>query len=199
MMLARTFIVFLVGLSLSNAQAESQLLSSMPSEVLNGMPEDVANFIFRVDGCVHWTGEEPFDEERRAQIEKSVNELKCRDLQKDIKMLAQRHADAKLVVDNLHQVEWDYLIPSYDPYETERLTKDMPPDVVDLILRTDQCAAYQRKKAPDNADASTREQAMDHLRCKELRRDLTWLAEQYASSEAISKALTRLDEYYLQD
>ena len=37
-----------------------------------GMPADVQHFIVRWQDCVHWLGEEPYDSDRRRQIEQAV-------------------------------------------------------------------------------------------------------------------------------
>jgi hypothetical protein len=181
-MLARMFLACLLILLIgsTSSRGENKALSTVPKQLLTGMPDDVAALIERVDGCVHWTGETPFDDERAAQIEKALAELKCGDLQKDIKKLIKRHAGKEPVLMNLGYIAREYLIPSYDPFETERLMRDMPPDVTDLISRADQCVAYQHEQPSDNDRTRVKLEAMKALRCKDLRTDLTWFSEQYA-------------------
>ena len=57
-----------------------------------GMPPDVSDFIRRAVVCNHWAGEEPYDEERRAQINAAVQSLGCRALDADQAALLSRHA-----------------------------------------------------------------------------------------------------------
>ena len=57
-----------------------------------GMPSDVSDFIRRAVGCNHWAGEEPYDEDRRAQIAAAVRSLGCRALDADQAALSRKHA-----------------------------------------------------------------------------------------------------------
>ena len=57
-----------------------------------GMPPDVSDFIRRAVVCNHWAGEEPYDEDRRAQIAAAVQSLGCRALDADQVALARRYA-----------------------------------------------------------------------------------------------------------
>lgn len=44
---------------------------------LDAMPRPVAAFVGRRADCNHWTGEEPYDAERRAEIERAIRSLRC--------------------------------------------------------------------------------------------------------------------------
>jgi len=57
-----------------------------------GMPPDVSDFIRRAVVCNHWAGEEPYDEERRAQISAAVQSLRCRALDADQAALQRLYA-----------------------------------------------------------------------------------------------------------
>lgn len=57
-----------------------------------GMPPDVSDFIRRAVVCNHWAGEEPYDEERRAQINAAVQSLRCRALDADQAALQRLYA-----------------------------------------------------------------------------------------------------------
>ena len=57
-----------------------------------GMPSDVSDFIRRAVGCNHWAGEEPYDEDRRAQIAAAVQSLGCRALDADQAALSRKYA-----------------------------------------------------------------------------------------------------------
>ena len=59
-----------------------------PSEVTKlqaGMPSPIAVLISRIVDCNHWQGEEPYDSERAAQIQKAIVELSCTSLGTDEK------------------------------------------------------------------------------------------------------------------
>jgi len=47
------------------------------------MPGPVADLISRIANCNHWSGEDAYNPERRAQIERAVSELRCAELGKD--------------------------------------------------------------------------------------------------------------------
>ena len=57
-----------------------------------GMPPDVSDFIRRAVVCNHWAGEEPYDDERRAQIHAAVQSLRCRALDADQAVLRGKYA-----------------------------------------------------------------------------------------------------------
>lgn len=55
------------------------------------MPADVSDFIRRAVTCNHWAGEEPYNEERRAQMAEAVGSLRCRELDTDQRALAKQY------------------------------------------------------------------------------------------------------------
>ena len=57
-----------------------------------GLPKNVRNFIDRRANCNHWAGEEPYDAERKAQIEAATNQLRCGSLEKDEATLSRRYS-----------------------------------------------------------------------------------------------------------
>lgn len=57
-----------------------------------GMPPDVSDFIRRAVVCNHWAGEEPYNDERRVQINAAVSGLRCRELDADQNLIRKRHA-----------------------------------------------------------------------------------------------------------
>lgn len=68
-----------------------------------GMPPDVSDFIRRAVVCNHWAGEEPYDDERRAQINAAVQGLRCRALDADQTRLRARYAGQTEVLKRLQQ------------------------------------------------------------------------------------------------
>ena len=52
---------------------------------------DVAQYVGRREGCNHWAGEEGYDADRRAQINKAISDLKCTRLERDEKLLRHRY------------------------------------------------------------------------------------------------------------
>jgi hypothetical protein len=43
----------------------------------------VTRFVERAKMCEHWTGEEPYDDDRRAEIERNLNDLRCTTVRRD--------------------------------------------------------------------------------------------------------------------
>ena len=43
----------------------------------------VTRFVERAEMCDHWMGEEPYDEARRAEIERNINDLRCATMRRD--------------------------------------------------------------------------------------------------------------------
>lgn len=43
----------------------------------------VTDLVERAEGCIHFAGEEPYDEDRRADIERALTELRCDALQRE--------------------------------------------------------------------------------------------------------------------
>lgn len=68
-----------------------------------GMPPEVRDFIRRAVNCNHWAGEEPYNEERRAQMAAAVSSLRCRELDTDQKELRSRHAKDAAVLARIAQ------------------------------------------------------------------------------------------------
>jgi hypothetical protein len=68
-----------------------------------GMPPAVRDFIRRAVICNHWAGEEPYNEERRAQMAAAVSSLRCRELDTDQKELRSRYAKDAAVLARIAQ------------------------------------------------------------------------------------------------
>ena len=43
----------------------------------------VMQFVERAEMCEHWAGEEPYDDARRAEIDRNLNELRCTTIRRD--------------------------------------------------------------------------------------------------------------------
>lgn len=68
------------------------LPASSPSLAAESLPADVTAFVDRSEACMHWAGEEAFDKARARQIQAALSKNKCDHLEKDSKLLQQRHA-----------------------------------------------------------------------------------------------------------
>lgn len=43
----------------------------------------VARFLERAEMCEHWAGEEPYDDARRAEIDRNLRDLRCTSITRD--------------------------------------------------------------------------------------------------------------------
>jgi hypothetical protein len=43
----------------------------------------VSRFVERAEMCEHWAGEEPYDDARRAEIDRNLNDLRCTSITRD--------------------------------------------------------------------------------------------------------------------
>ncbi len=82
------------GVSVAAASAAPAASDDPPAlaALRQGMPTDVSDFIRRAVVCNHWAGEEPYDDERRAQIHAAVQSLRCRALDADQAALRTKYA-----------------------------------------------------------------------------------------------------------
>jgi len=73
----------------------------------NELPADVSAFVKRHEECVHFAGEEPYDAERRAFLEKAMNEA-CAGHDRQLSDLRERYKDnpeARQALDSLENME----------------------------------------------------------------------------------------------
>jgi hypothetical protein len=68
-------------------------------------PQKVATFIERRANCNHFTGEEPYDAERAADLEKAIRELRCGRLSRDERRLARAYRDRPEILQLLKDTE----------------------------------------------------------------------------------------------
>jgi hypothetical protein len=65
---------------------------------LDAMPRPVAAFVERRADCNHWTGEEPYDAERRAEIERAIRSLRCARIEEDEARMRKRYRNDAAVI-----------------------------------------------------------------------------------------------------
>lgn len=66
-------------------------------------PVEVTRFLDRRMECEHWMGEEPYDAERRAEIEDAISDLRCARLGRDEARLRKRYAKRADVIAKLDE------------------------------------------------------------------------------------------------
>jgi hypothetical protein len=87
------------------AQADLPVTEDPPAlkALREGMPPDVSEFIRRAVICNHWAGEEPYDDDRREQINRAVKRMGCLELDADQKALRSRYASQGEVLKRISQ------------------------------------------------------------------------------------------------
>lgn len=70
------------------------------------LPPDVAEFVERRDLCDHFRGEEPYDAERKAFLEKTIVEL-CTGTDQQLASLKLEHSSNSVAMAKLSQYETD--------------------------------------------------------------------------------------------
>jgi hypothetical protein len=73
-----------------------------------GMPKDVADYIPRLAGCIHWGGEYSEDPVRAKQIADAMSELGCDTLDADEATLQARYKGNPAVKQRLDEVRGTY-------------------------------------------------------------------------------------------
>ena len=73
-------------------------------EVAISEPIEVLDFVGRASMCAHWGGEEPYDADRRAEIEAAVTELRCEALPAEAARLKAQYADDRATLALLTRV-----------------------------------------------------------------------------------------------
>jgi hypothetical protein len=58
---------------------------------LDALPRPLGAFVERRADCNHWTGEEPYDAQRRAEIERAIRDLRCARIEKDEQRIRHRY------------------------------------------------------------------------------------------------------------
>jgi hypothetical protein len=89
----------------ATVQADRPVTEDPPAlkALREGMPPDVSEFIRRAVICNHWAGEEPYDDDRREQINRAVKRMGCLELDADQKALRSRYASQGEVLKRISQ------------------------------------------------------------------------------------------------
>jgi len=95
----RRYLVILSVFCATYALADDDPLASLKK----GQPKDVSELIDRLVGCNHWTGEEPYDAERKQEISSAIADLKCARLAKDEAAARKRYANEPGTIKALQQ------------------------------------------------------------------------------------------------
>jgi hypothetical protein len=68
-------------------------------------PYDVARFLDRRMNCDHWAGEEPYDADRRREIDAAIRHLRCDAIARDERRIRKRYASRPAVLELLDSAQ----------------------------------------------------------------------------------------------
>lgn len=95
----RRFVVILSVFFATCASADDDPLASLKK----GQPKDVSELVDCFVGCNHWSGEEPYDAERKREISSAISDLKCARVAKDEAAARQRYANKPATIKALQR------------------------------------------------------------------------------------------------
>ncbi|MFV0623186.1 hypothetical protein ACBY01_04125 [Sphingomonas sp. ac-8] len=81
------------------------LLAAPAAVPAQAVPRDVRRFVDRRAMCDHWSGEEPYDQARNAQILAALTRLRCETIDADEAKLRRRYAQDPAALRALDPVE----------------------------------------------------------------------------------------------
>ncbi len=71
------------------------------AQSLQALPTDLTAFIQNYESCLHFSGEEPYDEERRAFLNEQIKQS-CTGMETQRAILGQRYAEQPALLQHLH-------------------------------------------------------------------------------------------------
>jgi hypothetical protein len=95
------FLLILLCVFATQATASGDPLASLRA----GQPVDVKKLINRIAGCAHWSGEEPYDAERKTEISLAMKDLRCSRLENDEAAARKRYAKQPRILKLLQQAK----------------------------------------------------------------------------------------------
>ena len=100
--------IFLILLFLISKQCLADYEQDM-AVLQKGMPSSVFKYIDRQVMCNHWSGETPYDEDRRQEINSVLKELKCNALASDEKRLVRKYKNKPAILKSIKDAK-EYII-----------------------------------------------------------------------------------------
>ncbi len=70
-------------------------------------PKEVQKIIERKSCCGHWSGEEPYDAERKIEIEKAMQECQCSKFDKDLQSIEKKYKGNKKILKAIEDASSD--------------------------------------------------------------------------------------------
>ncbi|QEI04407.1 hypothetical protein FXN63_00060 [Pigmentiphaga aceris] len=94
-------------ITILSAIATSMLAAGLSANAVPAkrFPPEVEKFLNRAEECEHWAGEEPYDKDRRKEIEAALDELRCDSIEAEKQTLQQRYRKNPAVLKALDDVD----------------------------------------------------------------------------------------------
>lgn len=92
---------FLFCLFATDVRADDDPLAELKKD----QPRDVKELIDRLAYCSHWSGEEPYDVERKLEIFQAMTDLRCGELEKDEAAARKRYARQPRTIKSIQQAK----------------------------------------------------------------------------------------------
>lgn len=70
---------------------------------VKGLPKEVISILERVDGCIHFGSEEPYDEQRKNEILRAVKKLKCDSIDKDRSVILKKYKNQNSIINKINK------------------------------------------------------------------------------------------------
>ena len=100
-----------LGVTACKAQTETEHADSRLGTSPQQMPPDVSSYLTRLEECVYWGGEEPYNKERAREIQSAVERLKCDRLDEDEQSLRSKYKGDKAVLDRIDTAKARLSVP----------------------------------------------------------------------------------------
>jgi len=84
--------LYFVALVVSSAVFSNEF-GNLPQvrEITSGQPKDVVSLIERIVECNHWSGEEPYNRDRAAEIREAVERARCGSLDSEEQAIERKY------------------------------------------------------------------------------------------------------------
>lgn len=96
----------------SNAPAIAGSISNLLRGPINQiaiskLPKDVQEVLERKSCCGHWSGEDPYDQDRENQINKALRECRCNSFENDYRIISKKYASNREILDAMENASDD--------------------------------------------------------------------------------------------
>jgi len=101
----RLFLLGLIFLGFLETQAGPNIGKTKKKEE---SPIDVSALLKKMEECHHWGGEEPYDKARAAEIAKAYKDLKCGNINEELKKAKIQYKSDKYIQNQIEAAEKEF-------------------------------------------------------------------------------------------